>query len=95
MPLGAGRIPDPYPVGVAISAEGSRQRLAGVDQLYGGAGDFKTGPRSLTQEYVPVRFHIGPGRGANTSGAIAGSAGLSAQEYEPKAPSSQRTAKRA
>jgi hypothetical protein len=94
MPLGRARITDPYPVGVAISAEGSRQRLAGVDQLYAGAGDFTPGPKSPTQMYVPLRFRINQGRGANTTGAIRGSAMLATAEYAPKATPTLKAAKR-
>lgn len=94
MPLGRSRIRDRYPVGVAISAEGSRQRLAGIDQLYNGAGGFTPSSKSATQMYMPLRFHIGPGRGANTQGSISGSAPISTQEYEPKAPPVLRAAKR-
>lgn len=94
MPLGRGKIADPYPVGISISAEASRQRLAGIDQLYAGAGDFTPSKKSATQMYVPLRFHIGQGRGANTPGGISGSALISTREYEPKATSKLRAAKR-
>jgi hypothetical protein len=94
MPLGRSRIIDPYPVGISISAEGSRQRQAGIDQLYAGAGNFTTSPKSATQMYMPMRFLIASGRGANTSGSISGAATVSTEEYEPKAPSLQRAAKR-
>lgn len=95
MPLGRSRIVDRYPVGIAISAEGSRQRLAGIEQLYGGAGDFTTSPKSATQMYAPLRFRIGQGRGANTVGSVRGSAPISTREYEPKAPTKLRAARRA
>lgn len=84
MPLGRSRIADPYPVGIAMSREQARQRLQGVDQLYGGAGNFRTGPRAIEQMYAPVRFHIGQGRGANTSGSLTGSATTGGQEYPAK-----------
>jgi len=83
MPLGRARIPDPYPVGEASSREQALQRLQGLNQLYAGAGDFRTGPRAVEQMYAPVRFRIGPGRGANTTGAITGST-TTGQPYPPK-----------
>jgi hypothetical protein len=84
VPLGRARIVDPYPVGVAMSREQSQQRLQGVDQLYNGAENFRTGPRAVEQMYAPLRFHIGPGRGANTPGGISGSVTTAGNEYEPK-----------
>lgn len=87
MPLGRAKIADRYPVGQAMSGEQARQRLAGVEQLYAGAGDFRTGMRAVEQMYAPVRFRIGPGGGANTAGSISGSPTTAAQEYEGKRPS--------
>jgi len=94
MPLGRAKIADRYPVGIAMSREQSAQRLQGVSDIHDGGGGFKRSPKAVEQMYVPLRFHIGPGRGANTTGAVIGSAALSGREYEPKKPSKLKSARR-
>lgn len=84
MPLGRAKIPDRYPIGEAASREQTQQRVEGISQLYAGAGGFRTGPRALEQQYVAMRFRIGPGRGANSPGGVAGAATTATDKYKPK-----------
>lgn len=76
-----------------MSREQSAQRLAGSEMLYAGAGNFRTGPRAIEQMYAPVRFHIGAGRGANTSGSLSGSPTTAGQEYAGKRETMMKTRK--
>jgi hypothetical protein len=87
-PFSYGRIPQRLRVDLAASGEVVTQTLRGAGAMPNGAGGFVTGPQSLTQFYVPLRFNIGVGRGVNTQGAITGSV-TEATGFEPKRPTSQ------
>lgn len=89
VPLSYGRIPARVDVGLAMTGESARQRLAGVGMTPDGGVPFVTSMRSIAQDYVPVRFSITPGRGVNTRGAIQGAVNLSSEDYAGKRPTSQ------
>lgn len=85
MPMGGSLGGYPERLSRAASGEVMAQMRRGVGPMGNGAGGFVTGPRSITQWYLPARIKIGAGRGANTPGAVAGS-GTMARSFREKNP---------
>lgn len=85
MPMGGSLGGYPERLSRAASGEVMAQMQRGVGPSANGAANFITGPKSITQWYLPSRVKIGAGRGANTAGAVAGT-GTIARTFREKNP---------